>query len=751
MTFEPIKMTNDMRGAVIAAQKAIKNIEDIFVECITNVDDSEERISIRGNKKKWHGKLRIEYFQGGKNQKEGKIIFKDKAEGMSYDKLIKVSSTVSEYQSGNSGRGLQGRGLKDISVIGPVNIKTLKNQKFSEVKVDIKNALVTPIIKDENPSNGILKTMGLKKNESGTTVTISLPINAKNYHPGFNDLANRIPDHYALSNILRENDKSLDVTMVNLANNEQKKLTYIPPKVEKVYEGTWDDKNDDKIKFFNKKFKTNHKVHFVLYKSNVPLQLNTKHKMFQQCGITIEGNKAVHEKGFFNKQVSNDRDAQKFYGRLRSGLIDRSLDDFKSDLNPTEYNPNQIIDPNRQTGIDYDHPLAKALIKKPKKIFEQFLKKESEKTEKQDWNKETLKSLKDLAKFANKYLEEIDTEFTEDDINKINELPINKWYILPQKKNLYVDEIYNFSVYTRTQSLIENESAFIEINHEYKDFVEFIKSKSNLKKTKFRNNDVVKFSFKIKAKKPSPLINLRIKQKNITKTETEIIVKEYEDRKFLENIEFEHKNYSVKKNGKRECTVYARSPEIVKDYLETDLICENQTAIKVPKKIKFEKFFETNYAKAKFNVFGLKENDFSRLTIKIGEFVGYTKVDVKNEKDDDESSGYEIKLLYNKDSGDQRYKWAGEGTQLTVFTSHPAVEKFLGKNKEHQNSIEFKIILGDVVTDALLERKITGEIQVYGDSRFEEFDDVMGSFVNEKDSLVTKVRQLLINMNELNQ
>ena len=96
MTFEPIKMTNDMRGAIIAAQKAIKNIEDIFVECITNVDDSEERISISRNEKKWHGKLRIEYFQGGKNQKEGKIIFKDKAEGMSYDKLIKV--TVDFYE-----------------------------------------------------------------------------------------------------------------------------------------------------------------------------------------------------------------------------------------------------------------------------------------------------------------------------------------------------------------------------------------------------------------------------------------------------------------------------------------------------------------------------------------------------------------------------------------------------------------------------------------------------------------------------
>ena len=46
MAFQPIKMTNDMRGAILAAQKAIKNIEDIFVECTTNVDDSEERIAI---------------------------------------------------------------------------------------------------------------------------------------------------------------------------------------------------------------------------------------------------------------------------------------------------------------------------------------------------------------------------------------------------------------------------------------------------------------------------------------------------------------------------------------------------------------------------------------------------------------------------------------------------------------------------------------------------------------------------------
>lgn len=751
MAFQPIKMTNDMRGAILAAQKAIKNIEDIFVECTTNVDDSEERIAINKKEKKWRGKLRVEYFQGGKNKKDGKLIFKDKAEGMSYDRLIRVSSRVSEYQSGNSGRGLQGRGLKDISVIGPVNIKTLKNQKFSEVEVDIKKGLVTPLKKDENPSNDILKIMGLKKTESGTTVTITLPIAAKNFHPGFNELATRIPDHYALSNILRENDKTLDVTMVNLANNEQKKLTYIPPKVEKVHEETWDNNNDEKIKFFNNKFKTNHKVHFVLYKSNVPLELNARHRMFQQCGITVEGNKAVHERGFLNKQVSNDRDAQKFYGRLTSGLIDRSLDDFKNDLNPTEYNPTQIIDPNRQTGIDYDHPLAKALIKKPRKIFEQFLKKESEKTEKQDWNKETLKSLKDLSKFASQYLEDIDVEFSEEDINKINELPINKWYILPQKKNLYIGEIYSFSVYTRSQSLIENEDAFIEINDEYKSFLELIKSKSNLKKTKFKNNDVVKFSFKVKAIKPSPLINLRIKQKNITKTETEIIVNEYEDRNFLENIEFEHKNYSVKKNGKREIIVFAKSPEMVKDHLDVELICENQTAIKTPKKIKFEKFFETNYAKAQFNVTGLKENDFSRLTIKIGEFVGYTKVDVKNQKDDDESSGFEINLLHDKDSGDQRYKWASEGTQLTIFTSHPAVEKFLGKNNENQNSIEFKIILGDIVTDALLERKITAEIQVYGDSRFEEFDDVMGSFVNEKDTLTTKIRELLINMNQLNQ
>ena len=165
MAFQPIKMTNDMRGAILAAQKAIKNIEDIFVECTTNVDDSEERIAINKKEKKWRGKLRVEYFQGGKNKKDGKLIFKDKAEGMSYDRLIRVSSRVSEYQSGNSGRGLQGRGLKDISVIGPVNIKTLKNQKFSEVEVDIKKGLVTPLKKDENPSNDILKIMGLKSLE----------------------------------------------------------------------------------------------------------------------------------------------------------------------------------------------------------------------------------------------------------------------------------------------------------------------------------------------------------------------------------------------------------------------------------------------------------------------------------------------------------------------------------------------------------------------------------------------------------
>ena len=292
------------------SSESMPSIYEALVEYITNVDDSYERLAIEKNEKKWKGDCRIEYDLGGiKNNTN--LIVKDRAEGMDYERLEKNFGEYGEKQSGKANRGDAGRGAKDTAHIGDVTVESIKDDKYSKVKVKYQQRSFETWIKNNSAKKLDKKSIGTKKN--GTKVTLEISPEKTGYHTKPKDIIEKLPKHYALQKILEHNNNTLNIKFDY--GDDDVTLVYKPPEGKLVHEEKF---YVNKVK---KYFGEDSLVNFKLYKSDISLDSGQEDKRFRDWGVLVMGKKAVHEKSLLSSELDAQPEGKKYFGVLQTNLF----------------------------------------------------------------------------------------------------------------------------------------------------------------------------------------------------------------------------------------------------------------------------------------------------------------------------------------------------------------------------------------------------------------------------------------------
>lgn len=710
------KMHMGDMGIKYAREAAMPTIFEAFVELITNADDAYENMNKDLN---YEGDLRIEFKRGGKKEPTF-LKFKDRASGMSYEemrnKLFNHTKRVSE-----SSRGFFGRGLKDVTALGDVTVKSIKDDKYSEVILH--HNLDISTIEENTPVKKIHRQdIGTKK--SGTLVEVSVELGSKSeYNPYSSTIIKDLPQHYALSKILHEKNKTLNVTFVDQNDKgKETKLIFREPVAELVHE--------ERIIFP----KIKKEAKFKLFKLEEIFE-NQGPSFTRLTGISVFGKKACFQKNFLDSQLENEPLAHKYYGYLECDHIDFLMDEWqKNALSNKKHSPDNtifILDATRLKGLNLKHPFTKELFKRPVQIIKSFIQEDKKsKTGSEITDQKLKKLLNDMMQDCSDLLNDIDREEVggEDKGN----LSSIEWRAIPSKIKMLPEEEKNISIYTYENNISKDRSIELYINENDKAFIEV---KNNFAKLEQTKNDPKKYraQFQIKGISPKDNIKLIFRSNNQIKTQAdaEVYVNRYRD--FKNDIEFESQNYNVVLNGSRNLKVFAKVPEVINDdTIEADIVVSDNQSISCAKKCYFKIIDQTNYAVGSIKVKGLKLGSKTKLDIKSTFASGSTLVGVVS-KEDDEKNPFTWDIGPHN-LGNNRASWDPLNPNiLKISSKHPTVKKYLGSDVQpfpYSETVLFRLLLVEIFAEKFAEKRVSliaanNPIEYSDLTRSNEVNDIM--------------------------
>lgn len=748
------------------SDESMGSLWEAIIEFITNVDDSYERLSQLKKEKKWFGKALFEYFPGGKKNSTV-LVIKDQAEGMSYETLEKCFGNYGEKQSGTASRGIAGRGAKDAASIGNVSVVSIKDGYFSQIKIDHLTRKFQVFNKNIKAKTSHYKMIGVKNGKNGTAIQLEISAEKSGYHLRTSDLIKKIPLHYALSEILHNEKKTLSLKF-NSKNDQGKVLSYYEPDGELVEEQTF------YINKYKEKFGEDAKVSFKLFKSKVPLDSGEGDKRFRQWGVSVIGKKAVHEKSLLDTTYDIAPEGKYYFGQLKTNLITRLLNDYdenqSNNKSATKDNPHAIIDLKRVEGLKRDHPAVEEMFRIPKDIIKKFILEDRNSAENKnienDNTKETLDELaKECAKLMDDLYEEDDT-----DIQGI-QIDMNQWKFIPPKQNLHVGKRKYIYAYTRKENLSSNlDTAFIDVSKGSEDCIIIHSNKVKYKESKKKKN-LIYFKFEIEGAKPKKDVSINVFQKEgQIRTSLKINVLAEESRQFTNELEFEKEIYNVKAHKVKKLKIFAKVPEVLTDKMSSeDMIAKvfnvNTDHIKIVGQCKFS-ICGPNYAIGILQVEGRTLSANNEITIQLNGKRASAYVNVLNkedENDDDDKSKFNFQILPNK-YGKQRYQWNPQSpNSLEIAGEHDQLKRYLGKKENGypgQETSCFKSLLAEIITEAMIQKRMTLNSR-YDPSTYvglvdkSNIEDTIMNFMfkvdEEKSIFLEKIHKILLKDSILNE
>lgn len=222
----------DPRVVIEQARQTVRSIIDAVVELVTNSDDSYRRLKLTSGRIK----IKVSRLKGGK---WNSLEIEDSAQGMSINTLIealKYGAKSSGFVAGMPVRGLWGRGLKETIIsFGTGEVRTYCGGRVSEVKIwwDAKESKARwQVLVNENLNA-----------ENGTLVSVCPAEGAGGKCQEFENLYNTLCNHYALREIIKNRNVTLEMTSTGgrfgrPSKSSPKKLKYTLPKGILVLEKT---------------------------------------------------------------------------------------------------------------------------------------------------------------------------------------------------------------------------------------------------------------------------------------------------------------------------------------------------------------------------------------------------------------------------------------------------------------------------------------------------------------------------------
>lgn len=323
----------DYRMYQYIRNNAITNLYDAIVELITNSIDA---YSTNPELKK---KILVEFSQNNKNLK---VI--DNGIGLTGERMETAFLTVGTYLSTDQKRGHFSRGAKDISAIANVTFTGIKDNKLSQCKI-LSNGTGAMLITNQEVTS---EDRNIYQIINGDGLHVDLELVASL------DLElewNKLKKHYALRDIL--GDSNIDVQVRLLDNNNQFRLQYNQPDLEKIVGVEY------QVPYYNvpATFEVWLDRNGVLYQDN--------DQKFTENGFLIKSFNTVYENSTLNSRfISRHPKFEMLTGVLKCDYINTLLKDYEEN-GSSEKNPIPIIDTSRLVGLSRNHPFTKHLLRLP--------------------------------------------------------------------------------------------------------------------------------------------------------------------------------------------------------------------------------------------------------------------------------------------------------------------------------------------------------------------------------------------------
>lgn len=338
MTNQPTFINITERAYKYIRQFTIKNVSDALIELITNSYDAYNKTSF------------VEKIVDIDIINPDTIKIRDYAIGLYGEEMEKCFLQIGNFTASDNSRGFFSRGAKDVSALGDITFRSIKDNKFSSciLTSDAYGSMVNINIE---ATDEIRKKCNIPKN--GMEVEIKLLPNFQNID------ADNLCDKTSKLAVLRDIFSNVQNNYVFMRekniNNEilyEKRLIYTYP----------DGKQLLDIEYVVPGYET-YTAKFTVYKVENPIDQPIQENEME-FGFLIKSKNCIYEINTIQDRFRWNPYINYLYGSLTcEGIYDLLMD---YDINgASKNNPYPIIDPSRLTGLNTVHPFVMNLYSVP--------------------------------------------------------------------------------------------------------------------------------------------------------------------------------------------------------------------------------------------------------------------------------------------------------------------------------------------------------------------------------------------------
>lgn len=716
-----------------------------LVELITNADDAYDAAGRRGPIE-----IEAEHSRLGEFNR---VIVRDQATGMTPERvqigLLEGGGRVSGHAEGLSRRGLHSRGAKDVSVFGKAVFKTICDGVYTEVtlvgSVRYENAETHPATFMDYAE------MNLPDGQNGTEATVYVQ-RSKHSVPLHRSLADRLSRHVQLRDIMT--DDKMVVTLRDLGRPVvlADRLRYKPPAFQQ------------EVLAEEFGLPSYPKTTCKLTVRRSEEQFEDDRSSVRQGGILIVGRRAVFDSTYFG--LEGRPGALWFSGRLECPFIDDLQDDFDSQAGldggiPTERLVKENLNPiplvtRRREGLQRDHPFFRELKAAVEARLRPFVEEEEKKAASQSGgaNEQTRKRLRAAALQLGAVYKELARQ-QELEIDDTGSVDAEQWTpvrlsLTPDAYTMHPDEEKVFSIFAWPEA------------HEAGMVPDPPVATVNVSLPEVATVATDSVTLTVDKREPRRLRGtVRVTaQDRLDATTIEVRLGAYAAYAVIEVVEpepplpadpptrlqFHQKAYSMRVGRRRRLLVWA--PDDLIAVAGTDLVVRgNGVSLRCPSTAVFEPV-ETEssekWQEAVVEVEGL-EAAVAKVRAEIGgqlATVSVTLTDPEGQNPFD----FELSSRAPRYPSAGRAEWASPGgvRKLTILAGHPSLKRYFGAKLENQDDIECRVLVAEILADALAVDLLMREEKSIGAGLFPDANAFDTRRRTQADTLLTVAHRVLV-------
>lgn len=685
---------------------AIRDLFDVIVELITNVDDRYQILQTPGRIE-----LEVVRRQGAGGHTTLRV--RDFADGMTSDvmdrKIGRTGGRVSGMEQGLSVRGTNSRGAKDIAALGAVTFESIAGDGRLH-RCGISRYFDFELFESTSVDAADRRRLGIM---NGTGTLVTLEIKSGQRVPSPENLLKNLSRLVALRDILMDPQReiwlqdgrknSVRLQASGLEGKDRLKETFDVP----GYPGA--------------------KAKLIIRRTSEVLE--REQDRFRRGGILIKSRHAIHEATLFDSSLETDPHALKFFGRLVCDYIDDLWNEFDQRVEDRvaddPVNPMPVLDPSRRSGLTRDHPFVRALFAEALRRLRPLVEEERRQAEQERASIEssaTRKRLDALERAATKFMERFgaDDETSREGGTGGRLFRERGYSLSPPFAQIVQGHSIPCALSVRPSAFPEIESgASVQIDCMTGDVTtdkRFVALEPHPTK-----EDVLQATWKLTGVTPSAATGMRARVGPITaECVVEVLGSEADRYRHIKEFRFQHSRYRLVlgSSGKR---IQILAPtSLVHEPTRLEVSIDN-SRFKIVGECTMWPREELGVAicDVRVKVSGTEETA-GTISAKLG------ALEVEAELTAVQPAGAGIKIkLEDIGLGNQRYRW--RQNVLEIAARHPALQRYLGPAPkfEGQDSKHFRAILAEVTTDAVCARLISDSVrnnpEEYEDADWDQF------------------------------